>query len=151
FNKLNNGAFRARVEKRPSAGAKRSRLDPRGPAPRQMEKFAMGTSDRPVTEQQAVGVGHWIDGKSVPVAAGERSAPVYNPATGDVARRVALADGAQVDAAVRAAAAAFEGWAATPPLRRARVLFKFKELVERNAEELTACIVAEHGKVWSDA
>ncbi|HRO58611.1 MAG TPA: CoA-acylating methylmalonate-semialdehyde dehydrogenase [Burkholderiaceae bacterium] len=111
----------------------------------------MGTSDRPVTEEQAVDVGHWIGGQAVAADRGGRSAPVYNPASGEVAHRVALADVEQVDAAVRASADAFAGWAATPPLRRARVLFKFKELVERNADELTACIVAEHGKVWSDA
>ncbi|NLD67957.1 MAG: CoA-acylating methylmalonate-semialdehyde dehydrogenase [Limnobacter sp.] len=111
----------------------------------------MGTSDRPVTEQRAVDVGHWIAGQPVAAGDGGRSAPVFNPASGEIARRVALADAGQVDAAVRAAADAFAGWAATPPLRRARVLFRFRELVERHADELTACIVAEHGKVWSDA
>ena len=109
----------------------------------------MGSSDTNLTS--AATLGHWIDGQAVGPEAGSRSAPVYNPATGEVAREVALAPAAQVDAAVRSAAAAFPGWAATPPLRRARVMFKFKELVERNVDELAKCIVAEHGKVYSDA
>jgi malonate-semialdehyde dehydrogenase (acetylating)/methylmalonate-semialdehyde dehydrogenase len=96
-------------------------------------------------------VGHWIDGAARAPAAGERQVDVFNPATGAVARRVALADAAGVDAAVRSAAAAFTGWSATPPLRRARVMFKFKELLERHQDELAAIITAEHGKVLSDA
>lgn len=109
----------------------------------------MGSSDTNLTS--AATRGHWIDGQAVDPEAGSRSAPVYNPATGEIAREVALASAAQVDAAVRSAAAAFPGWAATPPLRRARVMFKFKELVESNVDELARCIVAEHGKVYSDA
>jgi malonate-semialdehyde dehydrogenase (acetylating)/methylmalonate-semialdehyde dehydrogenase len=96
-------------------------------------------------------VGHWIDGAARTPATGERQVDVFNPATGAVARRVALADAAGVDAAVRSAAAAFTGWSATPPLRRARVMFKFKELLERHQDELAAIITAEHGKVLSDA
>ena len=61
---------------------------------------------------------------------------MFNPATGEVAKRVAFATGAEVDAAVAAARKAFPGWAATPPLRRARVMFKFKELIEKHADEL---------------
>jgi malonate-semialdehyde dehydrogenase (acetylating)/methylmalonate-semialdehyde dehydrogenase len=114
----------------------------------------MGTSDPQVAAgglQLAAVVGHWIDGAVRAPSAGGRHADVFNPATGDVARKVGLADAATVDAAVRSAAAAFPGWAATPPLRRARVMFRFKELLERHADELAAIIVAEHGKVFSDA
>jgi malonate-semialdehyde dehydrogenase (acetylating)/methylmalonate-semialdehyde dehydrogenase len=96
-------------------------------------------------------VGHWIDGRIVDVARQARRAPVFNPALGQVAREVALATPAEVDQAVAAAAAAAPGWAATPVLRRARVMFRFKEIVERHSDELAALITAEHGKVFSDA
>ncbi len=95
-------------------------------------------------------IGHWIGGGERFDAQG-RFAPVYNPATGEVARRVPLASRDDVDAAVSAAAAAFPAWAATPPLRRARVMFKFKELLEARAGDLARVITTEHGKVFSDA
>ena len=93
---------------------------------------------------------HWIGGKAQP-GSGDRFGDVYNPATGDVAARVPFASPADVDAAVAAARAAFPAWAATPPLRRARVMFKLKELIERHTDELAAIVTAEHGKVLSDA
>jgi malonate-semialdehyde dehydrogenase (acetylating)/methylmalonate-semialdehyde dehydrogenase len=111
----------------------------------------MGSSDSRLTAQLGTDVGHWIGGAEAPGTAQDRYADVYNPATGAVARRVALATPAQVDVAVKAAAAAFPAWSATPALRRARVLFKFKELAERHSGELAALITAEHGKVFSDA
>ena len=80
-----------------------------------------------------------------------RAGDVFNPSLGVVAARVALANEAEVDAAVRAARAAFPGWAATPALKRARVLFKFKEIVEQRRGELAALIASEHGKLVSDA
>jgi len=80
-----------------------------------------------------------------------RFAPVFDPATGAMRARVPLADGAEVDRAVCAARAAFPGWAATPPLTRARVLFRYKELLERNADALVDRISGEHGKVRADA
>ena len=95
-------------------------------------------------------VAHYIGGRRVGDSGG-RTADVFNPATGEVARKVALASEAQVGEAVAAAKAAFPGWVDTPPLRRARVMFKFKELMERHAGELAALITAEHGKVLSDA
>ncbi len=95
-------------------------------------------------------IGHFIGGKNVAGASG-RSGEVFNPATGEVAKRVAFASASEVDTAVAAARKAFPGWAATPPLRRARVMFKYKELLEKHAEELVALITAEHGKVLSDA
>jgi malonate-semialdehyde dehydrogenase (acetylating)/methylmalonate-semialdehyde dehydrogenase len=111
----------------------------------------MGSSDGAIAAQLDTQVGHWIGGAEVAGTAQDRYGDVYNPATGEVARRVAFATPAQVDVAVRTAAAAFPGWAATPAIRRARVLFKFKELAERHAGELAALITAEHGKVFTDA
>ncbi len=98
-------------------------------------------------------VGHWINNKLVLPAADStlRYGEVFNPATGVVARQVVFADWAIVDAAVQAAADALPAWAATPALRRARVMFKFKELIERHADELAQAITLEHGKVFSDA
>ncbi|TSE30595.1 CoA-acylating methylmalonate-semialdehyde dehydrogenase [Tepidimonas taiwanensis] len=80
-----------------------------------------------------------------------RAQDVTNPATGTVTARVALADAADVDAAVAAAQAAFPAWAEVPPLRRARVMFKFLELLNRHKDELARLITAEHGKVFTDA
>ncbi len=108
----------------------------------------MGSSDSPLA-QQAV-IGHWIGGQAL-VPADSRLASVFDPARGSVARQVVLASRAEVDAAVRAAADALPAWSATSALRRARVMFKFKALVEQHADELAALIVAEHGKVFSDA
>lgn len=94
-------------------------------------------------------LGHLIAGKAVPGSG--RTADVFDPAAGRVTKQVALATRAEVDAAVAAANAAFPAWAATPPPRRARVLFKLKQLVEAHQEELAAIITSEHGKVLSDA
>ncbi len=95
-------------------------------------------------------VQHFINGKHSDGSSG-RWGDVFNPATGERARRVAMGGGAEVDAAVKAAAAAFPAWAATPPLVRARVLFKFRELMERDSDALARLITDEHGKVLSDA
>jgi malonate-semialdehyde dehydrogenase (acetylating)/methylmalonate-semialdehyde dehydrogenase len=93
---------------------------------------------------------HFIAGQSVAGRSGRQS-PVYNPALGEVCAQVPLASVEEVDTAVGAAAQAFPGWAATTPLRRARILFKFKELLEAHADELAALITREHGKVHDDA
>ena len=93
---------------------------------------------------------HYIDGKRADGTNG-RSGDVYNPATGERTGRVAFAGPGEVDRAVRAAAAAFPAWAATPPLTRARILFKFRELLDREAGALARLISEEHGKVLSDA
>ena len=93
---------------------------------------------------------HWINGKHVEGTSG-RFGDVYNPATGEVAAQVPLALTAELNAAVEAAKAAFPDWAATPPLTRARIMFKYKTLIEDNADRLAAVITAEHGKVLSDA
>jgi malonate-semialdehyde dehydrogenase (acetylating)/methylmalonate-semialdehyde dehydrogenase len=95
-------------------------------------------------------IGHFIDGKVLPGSA-EKYGNVYDPATGEISARVSFAGKSEVEKAVASAAAAFPAWAATPPLRRARILFRFKELLDRYAEELSGLITAEHGKVLSDA
>ncbi len=80
-----------------------------------------------------------------------RRAPVYEPASGEVQAEVLLAEPADVDRAVGAAKDAFEGWAETSLSRRAKVMFAFRELVDRHVEELTHLVSAEHGKVLDDA
>lgn len=95
-------------------------------------------------------IGHHIGGRVVAGASG-RSQAVYNPATGAVARQVALASAAEVNAAVAAAQAAFAAWADTPPLRRARILNNFLALLNQHKDTLAAMITAEHGKVFTDA
>jgi CheY-like chemotaxis protein len=97
-----------------------------------------------------VRLGHFIDGQDV-AGAGGRAGEVFDPATGAVAATVALASTAEVAAAVDAAQRAFPAWAATTPLNRARILFKFKELLARDADAIAAAITREHGKLPSDA
>ena len=94
-------------------------------------------------------LGHFIDGQIV--ADSNRAAPVSNPATGDVTRFVALASQETVELAIAAAEAAFPSWRDTPPAKRARVMFRFKQLLEEHAEEIVAAITEEHGKVLHDA
>jgi len=93
---------------------------------------------------------HWIGGRVAPGQSGRR-ADVFNPATGQVSGRVAMANPGEVAQAVAAAQAAFPKWADTPPIRRARVMFKFLELLNRHRDELAHLITAEHGKVFTDA
>ncbi|GAB1388281.1 MAG: putative methylmalonic acid semialdehyde dehydrogenase MmsA [Rubrivivax sp.] len=93
---------------------------------------------------------HWIAGAATP-GRGARSQPIYNPATGAVARQLRLADEVDVAAAVAAASAAQPAWGEMPPLRRARVLNAFLALLNQHRDELAAMITAEHGKVFSDA
>ncbi|PKO56867.1 MAG: methylmalonate-semialdehyde dehydrogenase (CoA acylating), partial [Betaproteobacteria bacterium HGW-Betaproteobacteria-19] len=94
-------------------------------------------------------IGHYINGQAV--ADSDRLTPVFNPALGVATGQVAMASQATVEHAIAAAEAAFPAWRKTPPLKRARVLFKYKELLEINADRIVAAIVAEHGKVWEDA
>ena len=94
-------------------------------------------------------IGHFIDGR--PVADLANTQAVYNPATGKVVRHVALADKATVEQAISAAQAAFPAWRNTPAAKRARVMFRFKELLEQNADRLVALLSEEHGKVLDDA
>jgi len=95
-------------------------------------------------------IGHFIGGRMLAGQSG-RTGDVFNPASGELAAKVALGGGAEVDLAVSAAAKAWPAWAATPPLRRARILFRLKDLLERDRKKLAAAITAEHGKVLSDA
>jgi malonate-semialdehyde dehydrogenase (acetylating)/methylmalonate-semialdehyde dehydrogenase len=93
---------------------------------------------------------HWIGGKSDP-GSSTRTSPVWNPATGDQQAEVALASTADVDTAVRTAAAAFERWSQSSLSQRSTILFAFRELVNARTQELAEIIADEHGKVVSDA
>jgi len=95
-------------------------------------------------------IAHHIAGRRIDGTSPRRQ-DVFNPATGAVTGSVALANGADVDSAVAAALAAFPKWADTPPIRRARVMFKFHDLLNRHKDELAQLITAEHGKVFADA
>jgi malonate-semialdehyde dehydrogenase (acetylating)/methylmalonate-semialdehyde dehydrogenase len=95
-------------------------------------------------------VTHWVDGKhtdGLPARRGD----VFDPSTGRVTKHVAFASAEEVDAAVEAASAAFISWRATSLAERTRILFRFRELLDRRAEELAAIVTSEHGKVLSDA
>ncbi|MGV8843262.1 MAG: CoA-acylating methylmalonate-semialdehyde dehydrogenase [Pseudomonas sp.] len=94
-------------------------------------------------------VGHLINGQII--SAGERFQDVYNPSTGEVSKRVALASKATVEQAIAIAEAAFPAWRNTPPIKRARVMFRFKELLEQNADRIAQMIGEEHGKISHDA
>ena len=93
---------------------------------------------------------HFFNGQRMEGASG-RFGDVFDPATGAVTARVPLASADDVEQAVDAASAAFPAWAATTPLNRARVMFRFKELLETHAGDLAKIITSEHGKVLSDA
>ena len=95
-------------------------------------------------------VHHWINGQTALGTSG-RFGDVFNPASGEIQARVALATPTEVDTAVSAASAAFPEWSEQPPLRRARVLFRFREIFERRLDEVAALLTSEHGKVFSDA
>ena len=92
---------------------------------------------------------HLINGKTE--AGGSRHADVFNPATGQVEKRVLLADKTTVEQAIASAEAAYPAWRNTPPLKRARVMSNLKVLLEQHADEICALVTAEHGKVLGDA
>lgn len=94
-------------------------------------------------------VGHLINGERLDV--GQRFQDVFNPATGQVTKRVALASKVTVEQAISAAQAAFPAWRNTPPIKRARVMFRFKELLEQNSAKICQLIGEEHGKISHDA
>ncbi|HMT94676.1 CoA-acylating methylmalonate-semialdehyde dehydrogenase [uncultured Thiothrix sp.] len=94
-------------------------------------------------------VGHLINGELREETG--RTQPIYNPSTGAVSKQVALASKATVEEAIAAAQAAFPAWRETPPAKRARVMFKFKELLEQNAKAINQLIGEEHGKIAHDA
>src|SRR6188768_1050993 len=95
-------------------------------------------------------IGHFVGGKQIKGGSG-RSGDVFNPNTGEVQAKVALASKSEVEKAIANAQAAFPGWAATNPQRRARVLFKFLELVQAEYDDLARLLSAEHGKTFADS
>ena len=95
-------------------------------------------------------VPHWIDGQPY-VSDSDRYGEVFDSATGEQCADVIMATEADVDAAIQSAHDAFPSWSKTPVLRRARVMFRFKELIERDRKEIAALITQEHGKVLHDA
>jgi len=95
-------------------------------------------------------IAHWIDGKVVHES-GSRTQDIFNPATGAVVRQVELASAKTVLQAIESGKAAFPAWANTPPIRRARILDKFLQLLNQHKDQLAAILTQEHGKVFSDA
>jgi malonate-semialdehyde dehydrogenase (acetylating) / methylmalonate-semialdehyde dehydrogenase len=93
---------------------------------------------------------HFVNGKAFS-GESKKKAKIFNPATGEQSAEVKLATTGDINKAVESAKKAFESWSNKPPLQRARVMFKFKELIEKNSDELTQIIVSEHGKVYEDA
>ena len=93
---------------------------------------------------------HFINGKIVS-GNSKRKGKVFNPATGDQKSEVYLGTKSDLNEAVEISKKAFETWSLKPPIQRARIMFKFKELIEKNSDELTKMIVSEHGKVYEDA
>ena len=95
-------------------------------------------------------INHFVNGKSF-TGNSKKVGKVFNPATGEQSAEVRLASTKDVNEAIANAKNAFESWSNKPPLQRARIMFKFKELIEKNSDELTKIIVSEHGKVYEDA
>ena len=95
-------------------------------------------------------IGHMINGAQSHES-GDRTQDVYNPATGEVTKQVSLASKTTVEQAIAAADAAFPAWRNTPPMKRARLMFRFKQLLEENAEQICRLLTDEHGKVLDDA
>ena len=93
---------------------------------------------------------HFIGGKTYS-GNSKRKSKVYDPATGEQSALVKLASIKDVNDAISNSLKAYESWSNKPPLQRARIMFKFKELIEKNSDELTKIIVSEHGKVYEDA
>jgi malonate-semialdehyde dehydrogenase (acetylating)/methylmalonate-semialdehyde dehydrogenase len=93
---------------------------------------------------------HFVNGKKF-LGDSNRTSKVFNPATGEQSAEVKLASTNDMSEAIESAKTAFISWSKKPPLQRARVMFKFKEIIEKNFEELTRIIVSEHGKVFDDA
>ena len=93
---------------------------------------------------------HFVDGNKIS-GTSKRTGKIYNPATGEQESEVKLGTKYDLDLAVEVAKNAFETWSLKPALQRARIMFKFKELIEKNFDELTKLIVSEHGKVYEDA
>ena len=101
-------------------------------------------------DEGTTSIEHWIGGRLATGASARREV-VFNPATGAATGSVAMASAVDVGVAVASAKAAFPAWSETPPIRRARVMFKFLELLNQHKDELARTITAEHGKVFTDA
>src|SRR5690606_12448041 len=143
------GACRARARAR-GEGAARRVVQCR--AERVSSTQGSMSTERQIQHREAAtlpGVGHRI--ADAIVRDGAHRVPVYDPARGTPTAEVVLGDAAIVDRAVAAAREAFPAWSETAPLKRARVLYKLKELLEDNADVLAAAITREHGKVLADA
>jgi malonate-semialdehyde dehydrogenase (acetylating) / methylmalonate-semialdehyde dehydrogenase len=108
-----------------------------------------GFAEPTMAPSSAATVHHWIDGRLTPSHG--RTLDIFNPATGAVTRQVALATTEDVAAAVASASAAFPAWADTPPVRRARVLNRYLNLLNDHRDDIARIITSEHGKVFSDA
>jgi len=93
---------------------------------------------------------HFVNGK-ITSGNSDRTGKIFNPATGEQESQVKLGSKSDLDDVVKIAKKAFETWSLKPPIQRARVMFKFKELIEKNSDEITKLIVSEHGKVYEDA
>jgi len=104
----------------------------------------------PAAAPAAFRLGHFVSGRHVAGNSG-RDGAVYNPATGALRGHVAFASAEEARSAIAAAEAALPGWSAVTPLQRARVMFRFKALLEEHADELALTLTSEHGKVLSDA
>ncbi|SEF53556.1 malonate-semialdehyde dehydrogenase (acetylating) / methylmalonate-semialdehyde dehydrogenase [Bryocella elongata] len=115
-----------------------------------MSATAVSPVDESTSASSLPSVPHWINGVRVEGTSG-RYSDIYHPATGKVQARLPLATDAELDAAVAAAAAAFPSWSSQPPLRRARVMFRFREILDARMDEIASIINREHGKVFSDA
>jgi malonate-semialdehyde dehydrogenase (acetylating)/methylmalonate-semialdehyde dehydrogenase len=103
-----------------------------------------------ITEPKAYSLYHYIGGRKVSGDSG-RQGDVYDPSTGQVTKRVPFADKAEVEQAIAAAAGAFPDWAATPPAKRAQVMFAFRDLIRQHIDELAQLVSSEHGKTLEDA
>ena len=95
-------------------------------------------------------INHWIDGK-VEIGESGHYGDVFDPSTGMVQAKVSLANADEVNKAVKNSLKSFEAWSATPPIKRARVMFKFRELLENNLKDLAKIVTSEHGKILTDA
>jgi len=116
-----------------------------------MTQVAEPTTERTaVTSATGATVPHWIGGRRVAGTSGRRG-PVFNPATGELAREVDFASIEEVDAAVAAAKAAFPAWRATSLSKRTEIMFRIRNLVDTHRKDIAAHLTAEHGKVPSDA
>src|SRR5688572_15537874 len=106
--------------------------------------------NKPTELKSVESVGLWINGRKES-ASSTRSGQVTNPATGAVIRQVPFCNDADIDKAAKAAKAAFPAWRKTPALRRARILMRYRELIEKNRDELAQLVSEEHGKTLVDA